>query len=69
MILSHFMIVFISFFIYLFYSLTHSIWKFLGQGLNLTHSYRQHQMLLTECTGPEIEPTPPQQTKPLKSDS
>ena len=26
-------------FIYLFYGSTRSIWKFLGQGLNLSHSY------------------------------
>ena len=57
------------FFLKNFYGHTYSIWRFLGQGLNLSHSYSITATacptvvamldLLTQHAGPGIEPAPP----------
>ena len=44
---------------------THSMWKFPGQGLNLSHSSDP----LTHRAGPGIPPARPQRTQPLQSNS
>ena len=48
------LLVFILFYYYFFYGCTSSIWKFPGQGLNLSCSWDP----LTHCTGLGIKPTP-----------
>ena len=56
-----------TFFFFYFYDCRHSIWKFLGQGLNPNCSYN----LCCNCshTRPGIEPAPLQWYNPLWSDS
>ena len=56
----------------LFYGLTCSIWKFLGQGLNLSFSCdpgHNCSNLLTHCARLRIKPAPPQHLEPLQSGS
>ena len=48
-----------------FYCLTCGIWKFPGQGLNLSHSCSNTRSL-THCAVQGIEPVPPQWPKPLQ---
>ena len=58
----------------LFYGHTCSIWKFLGQQLNLSHSLTYTAAVATldpliHWAEPRIKPMPPQQPKPLQLDS
>ena len=50
-------LVFLLLLLFFFFSLTLSIWRFPGQGLNLSHSC-SNVGSLTHCTGPGIEPAP-----------
>ena len=57
------------FFFFFFNSHTYSIWKFLGQELNLGYTTAAVPDPLTCCAKPGIEPTPPQRPELLLSDS
>ena len=61
---------FLYFILFYFFCHTCSIWKFLGQGLNLSHSCNLHcnARSLTYSPEPGMEPTPQQQPKPLQLD-
>ena len=53
------------FFSFLFFTCTHGIWKFLGQGWNLSQSCDlchncSNTRSLMHCTGPGIKPAPPE---------
>ena len=54
-----------------FYGCTHSIWKFPGQELNLSHicDPSGKARSLTHCPRPRMEPAPLQQPELLQSDS
>ena len=49
---------------FLFFGRTCSIWKFPGQGLNLSCSCDLYLDPLTHCARREIKPMPPQKPKP-----